>query len=165
MWYRAVPPALKARGVDEATWAGRMDELKRVQAKARVCDFGRVLNCLCMLVAMLAFPCWLFYGMPWSSCDPFQLAFKKWLRKFNAEVLEPKGIYLKAFSFGRRAAGGQPTNKDSNNLPVLVFALTKKEIARLKSEAVLQMPMKTDTEIDKQYACWGCMCLHSARAV
>merc|ERR1712107_291990 len=41
--------------------------------------------------------------VPWSSCDPFQVAMHKWLDDFNAE-LQPAGVRVKAFTFAQTDA-------------------------------------------------------------
>ena len=71
-----------------------------------------------------------------------------------ARRLKELGLSPTVFDTGKRGVGGLPSIKDNMSLPVLVFALTPKEIARVQAEPVLQMPMKTDTELDKQWGCW-----------
>ena len=75
---------------------------------------------------------------------------------FNAQVLNPKDIHVKAFTFGRRKRGGVSSNSDQDQLSALVFALNRHEAARLKREPVLQLPMKSADEKDKNYLCWSC---------
>lgn len=87
-----------------------------------------------------------------------------WLRDFNENVLNKRDMHVKGFTFGRRREGGAPSNNDSDQLSVLVFALSRKESARIRKEPVLQHPMKSIDEVDKNYSCWGCPS-HSDRAL
>eukprot|EP00961_Rhodomonas_salina_P093675 1260401-Rhodomonas_salina.2 len=81
-----------------------------------------------------------------------------WLDEFNA-TLEPKGIFVKGFVFGKMQSGGQGSERSSKNLSVLVFALTRMEIKRVRDEPVLQAPPG-----DKDYNCWHCTA-HHGRAI
>ena len=75
--------------------------------------------------------------IPWSSCDPFQVAMHKWLDDFNAE-LQPAGVRVKAFTFAQTAADGHRHADDGTALSVLTFSLDEEEALVLEMEPVLQ---------------------------
>ena len=79
---------------------------------------------------------------------PYQVAMKNLMTMLNEEILKSKGMYAKILTFGGLDDSGETPLKgrDSNALPVLVFALTSKEKRRLEAES----------EKDKNWQCWDC---------
>lgn len=76
--------------------------------------------------------------IPWSSCDPFQVAMHKWLNDFNEE-LQPAGVRVKAFTFAQTNADGHRHVDDGTALGVLAFSLDDEEAMVLEMEPVLQV--------------------------
>ena len=116
-----------------------MKRLKQVQKNAMTCDLCRTFHCWFWLISpWWAWPSvpWLAIMMiPWSTCDPFQTAMHRFLRDFN-RVLEPKGVYVKAFCFKHTANKGGFW-KDGT-LATLTFGLNPDAIQRVKTQPVLQ---------------------------
>ena len=158
-WLDQVPDEIAERGITQNDWVIWMDELKSVQKQQNTCFLGRVFNCFCFFLGVIGVsPCFICYGcFPWSRYDPFQNSLRKWMNDINTKVLNPKNIHVKGFTFGRRKRGGQSSNSDMDQLSALVFALDRREAARLKREPVLQLPMKTADEKDTNYGCWSCL--------
>ena len=75
--------------------------------------------------------------LPWARIDPFQHAFKKFLKDFNFE-LEPHGVTVKAFTFAQTSGGGERSGDEYEALSTLVFALVPAEAQILELEPVLQ---------------------------
>jgi len=156
-WFSTVPQHLAEKGVTQEEWKERMEQLAAVQRHASDCDCLRAIICCYMTLVIAGSIGWLCLCCPWSACDPFQTKMKKWLDDFNRS-LEPKGVYVKAFSHGKRTSG-VAVAKDQHNIAMLVFGLTPKEIRRLKAEPVLQIPVET-----KDHGCWKCPA-HARRVI
>lgn len=157
--FRLCPKPLLERGVTQKMWKDRIDELFHID-DTKSQKFCIVRTVICLLGwwnwGLGALPCCF---LPWSRCDPFQLAIHDWLRRFNDEVLIERNMYVKAFSFGQMRRGG--AKWEDGTLPVLVFALNPEEIKRLKRENVLQRRPHQD---DPGWACLQCPC-HYGRSI
>lgn len=97
--------------------------------------------------------------IPWSKCDPFQVAMHKWLSDLNADL--PEEVRAKAFSFAQTAADGGRHGDDATALGVLVFALGEEEAQVLEMEPVLQAGHHPDQNCA---SCFPLMC-HAGRAI
>jgi len=177
-WFARCPQELLDRGVTQDQWRSRMDALSSLQSRTSFwccpCRFIMYwffwpplvfIGIFVFILDMLHLSC----CFRFSFCDPFQRSLGSWLHSFNEDVLIPKGIYAKCFSFGHTAM----TDVSGADLPVesggaccesistLSFALTPGEIARFKCEQVLQRGFADD----ENFACWACCPWHIDRIV
>merc|ERR1711871_487771 len=163
-WAKSVPPRLASRGVTEAEWKKFVQEMEDVQARSKSCDPCRCLHLITIILTSLTGGLgWLCMCCKWSKCDVYQIALKKLLSTFNDEVFEPKGIFAKILTFGGVNDDGlSPSNAEGKvALPVLVFALTRKEKRRLLAEKVLH---KAEAKKNENWECWDCAA-HQGRVI
>jgi hypothetical protein len=92
--------------------------------------------------------------IPWSRCDPFQVAMHKWLDDFNME-LQPEGVQVKAFTFAQTAADGHRHADDATALSVLTFSLDEEEAIVLEMEPVLQAGHHPDQNCGEPVLCFS----------
>lgn len=158
-WYNTIPPEIAKRGVDDTRWTKYMRELQGIQdGFASMCDLVRLLTCLVPVF-------WCLCPMvPISSMDPMQALVHNWLKKFNRDLLIPKGLYAKIFTFGKMTAEGKESvEEDDISLSALCIAFTPEEIARFKREPVLQQG-HVKSEAWEEYNCWSSSC-HENRSL
>ena len=155
-WATEVPVRLSSRGVTEEEWERFIEGLEAAQRKTTSCNICRCIHCCMISLSILTFSWgWLCMCCGWSKCDPYQVAMKNLMTMLNEEILKSKGMYAKIPTFGGLDDSGETPLKgrDSNALPVLVFALTSKEKRRLEAESVLHKP---ESEKDTNWQCWDC---------
>lgn len=153
-WFHELPVELQSRGIDAEMWSQWMAQLLSVQQNHSAHDCLRCFHCL----TILFLPVFCFLScFRCSAADPFQTGMHEWLRSCNA-VLEPKGMYVKAFCFKQMNEQGQYWN--DGTLATINFALTNEEVERLKRKPVLQQGLSHDPF-------WACFCCphHADRAV
>jgi uncharacterized C2H2 Zn-finger protein len=151
--FTKLPTQLEGR-LEQGVWVEWMQRLLRVQKTCSGCCLFRFIQLLTLLHAspLHCIACW-------SHCDRFQIKMRRWLRDFNREELEPRGMYAKGFCFSQMSNGGYQW--DEGSLAFVAFALTHPEIARLKREKILQHPPWNH---DPNWGCW-CLFCHKGRVI
>ena len=143
---QTVPQSIALKGVDSGTWTQWMtrlrDMLKSKQMGSCISQF--------MIQCVLTIPCFILRN------NSKQKAMRKFCEEMNAQVLEPRGMYLKS-QYGVVGRGSQEIA-----VAILSIAMTPDEIEQLKKEShVLKYMPGTNTfvsvpmgdKINAKYCC------------